>query len=373
MKKLLMCALVTFAVAPLAFASKARLEALGQSANGSYFIDDSRNIFLNPATLAGMSNQLNIEVGNNTTTPKAEGGLIHNSDFGSLGLQLGRIGMGAQNISDAEGTIPISLFNPQNSVEFLYARDIGSMNVGGALLYANSDSDTGATANLPDHDASVMTLRGGVANDQFSAYLNYGLTEESNTENVGNVKIKYDGSTSAQLGGVYNLSKTTKVAGEIVMLDYKFDDGAGLTGDYSKQNLAVNFYNQLAGDDTYFIFYSVGLAKGEQTIDYDPAAANDVEDSQMYLPIVIGGEAKVKEWLTLRASVKQNTIIDSDETKNGATDLKTNNLDDTVIAAGLGLEFGRVTIDSVLEGARSGSGKIDGNELLAKVAFKYTY
>ena len=372
MKKLV-CILAILAATPLAFASKARLEALGQGSNGSYFIKDSRNVFLNPATITSLSNQVNLEVGSNTTSPKAEGGLTHKADFGSLGLHLGRLGMGAQNILDAEGSITgLSLFNPQNSLEFLYGREMGNFNMGAALHYSNSESDVGETANLPDSSASITTLRVGAETDMFGAYLTYGLTEESKTEDVGNTVVEYDGSNSMKLGGVYNFSDTTKVSAEIMQVDYKWNTGTA-TGERGQQEMSANFYNQLAGDDNFFVFYTIGLTQAEYTIDYDAVGVDDIEDKRMYMPVVIGGEAKVKEWLTLRASVKQNTILDERDYKDNANNLKTSNLDDTVVAAGLGLNFGRVTIDSVFEGARTGSGRIDGNEFLAKAALKYTY
>ncbi|MCB0390821.1 MAG: hypothetical protein KDD58_06015 [Bdellovibrionales bacterium] len=372
--KFIICFIGILTASSVSMASKARLEALGQDTNGSYFIMDNRNIFLNPASISGFENQINLEVGN-SVSPKAEGGLINKSSFGTLGLHLGRYGMGAQNIMSAELTpTSLTLFKPQNSVELLYGKELSNINIGFALLYANSSSDTGETVNLPDSTSTVTTFRAGVEANKFGALLVYGLTEESKTENTATTNIEYDGKNSIKLGGYYNFTDNTKLSAEIKQVDFNFDDGTGtVTGERGSQEIGINFYNKLTGDEDYFVFYTIGLTQAEYTVDYDQVAADDIEDKRMYLPIVIGGEAKVKEWLTLRASVKQNTMIDDVDYKDNVNNKKTSNIDDTVVAAGLGLNFGRVTIDSVFAGVSSGSGKIDGNEFLAKTAFKYTY
>src|SRR5258708_5092911 len=80
-----------FLAAP-AFASKARLLSLGQSANGSPYIEDTRQIFLNPALLNRQSDFANFEFGSSNvkTTPNAEGGFFHALGNFKFGLQLGR-------------------------------------------------------------------------------------------------------------------------------------------------------------------------------------------------------------------------------------------------------------------------------------------
>ncbi len=51
MKRQLTVALGLLVVAAPAFATKARLEALGEDSFGSYYVNDNRNIFLNPARI----------------------------------------------------------------------------------------------------------------------------------------------------------------------------------------------------------------------------------------------------------------------------------------------------------------------------------
>ena len=82
---------------PLADASRSRLTALGQNANGSLYIKDARNMFLNPAEINNVGQQANMEWGATASnaTPKAEGGIVHSTGNMNLGLQLGRVGEAA--------------------------------------------------------------------------------------------------------------------------------------------------------------------------------------------------------------------------------------------------------------------------------------
>ena len=83
-----------------AFASKARLQALGEDTYGSFFIDDARNVTLNPAMLNFHKDFVTMEWGDTTdtlaasgqdtaATPKAEGGMFKASGNMVYGLYFG--------------------------------------------------------------------------------------------------------------------------------------------------------------------------------------------------------------------------------------------------------------------------------------------
>ena len=83
MKRQLTVALGLLVVAAPAFATKARLEALGEDNFGSYYINDNRNIFLNPARINENKDLVTYEFGANSSnlagpdtanTPRAGGG-----------------------------------------------------------------------------------------------------------------------------------------------------------------------------------------------------------------------------------------------------------------------------------------------------------
>ena len=63
MKNYLTLVLALSVVSSPAFASRARLESLGEGKNGSYYIDDSRNMFLNPASIVRYKKKMMLELG----------------------------------------------------------------------------------------------------------------------------------------------------------------------------------------------------------------------------------------------------------------------------------------------------------------------
>src|SRR5690554_693409 len=94
MKKQLTVALGLAVLATPAFASKARLMALGEDANGSFFINDNRNIFLNAAEANNHADLVTFEWGNNNgadsdTDANAEGGILYSHKNLVYGLHLG--------------------------------------------------------------------------------------------------------------------------------------------------------------------------------------------------------------------------------------------------------------------------------------------
>ncbi|MEQ1875816.1 MAG: hypothetical protein ABL958_04160, partial [Bdellovibrionia bacterium] len=191
----LMAALL-FTMIPVANASKARLTALGQDRNGSLFVDDERNVFLNPAYMGKLRNLANFELGATGVSgnPKAEGGLVY--DLGNLraGAELGRVNRATESILSASALATTAFFAPQNSVELLVGAG-GDLNWGASLHYANSKSDRGVTADFPDSEASVTTVTGGVLTDLYGAYLALDMVAKSETKDVGGATEKYAGKT----------------------------------------------------------------------------------------------------------------------------------------------------------------------------------
>ena len=87
-----------------ALASKARLQALGEDTYGSFFIDDARNVTLNPAHLNSHKDFVIMEFGNNAdqtaasletadqdsaSRPRAEGGFFKSAGNLVYGLYFG--------------------------------------------------------------------------------------------------------------------------------------------------------------------------------------------------------------------------------------------------------------------------------------------
>ena len=99
MKKLLIIGSVFALVSTSALASKARLQALGEDKDGSYYISDFRNIYINPAHLNSLGNMVVMEWGaaglalggaslDKDDQTKAQGGVVYGL---SNGLKIGAV------------------------------------------------------------------------------------------------------------------------------------------------------------------------------------------------------------------------------------------------------------------------------------------
>ncbi|MCB0412679.1 MAG: hypothetical protein KDD22_09145 [Bdellovibrionales bacterium] len=361
-----------------AHATKARLQALGQGSYGSLFIKDQRNIFLNPATISSFGNSLNLEAGptaySNTTTPKSEGGIIYQGEGLAFGAQLGRLNTAAETMTNV--TSPTNYFDPQNSLELMVGGQAG-IDWGGALYYASSVNDQSSSGNLAPNtknEAKVVTARGGVATDRFQAYAIMDVIHDSKVrDNTPVVDRKYDGNLSVELGGSLNLNDMASVGGKVSQSGYNFDDGAGTQGEYKDLSFLGEYFYRFKNEENFFVFGSAGLLWDKAKTDYT-GATTDVDAETLALPAKLGFESTLTGWLKFRGSVTQNMILDRSKTKNATQDVKTESIEDTTVTLGTSLYFENFTLDATLEGSGSaGSGKVNGNTLMANAGVLYSF
>src|SRR5690606_27088224 len=89
MKKQLALAAGIAVLAAPAFASKARLAALGEDVNGSFYINDNRNIFLNASESLNHKDMVTFELEDNGSG-NGEGGFLRSHGNMVYGAHLGR-------------------------------------------------------------------------------------------------------------------------------------------------------------------------------------------------------------------------------------------------------------------------------------------
>lgn len=370
-------------------ATRARLTALGQDKNGSLFIKDERNIFLNPAQINSYTTRLNLEAGqrdrvtstddtdvattnNQTNDPKAEGGLIYK--FGSFtgGAQLGRVSDAAERINN-QNSIDTNFFDPQNSVELIFGGNAG-MAWGASVHHAHSKSD-GSAGDDPNQEARVLTARGGVMADRFQAYGVFDLMHESEVETqTPDVSRKYDGNLSLELGGSFDLSQTSSIGGLLRQTGYDFDDGAAAKGESEQRVLSAAYFHRFRQEENIFVFGSAGLFWLDDKSDYDAAGVPNRKIQQLSLPVGLGLEVKAASWMKLRGSVTQHVLVHQVKTRNATVDNKVENADSTVVTLGTGILFDKFTFDATLEGSgATGNGEVNGVTLLANAGLTYEF
>ncbi len=379
MKKQLFYMTLIFAILwnPLASASRSRLTALGQNPNGSLYIKDVRNMFLNPAQINSVQNQVNLEWGDkdSNVTPKAEGGLVHETGSMKLGLQLGRVGEAASDAVFGAGASQANLTigdYPQDSVELLFGSE-GSMLWGGAFHYVNNEAKNSQTDSATE--AKIMTGKFGVILGKIQGYLHADIANSLKNETSGVTK-EYDGQLTLRLGGSYDISGDSQLGIEIDRHAYDTNNGTtSVKGEGEDLKAQLNWFRTLKQTEGHFLYYSFGLSYRDQELKFSPGGLS-MSIEKLALPIALGLETKAKEWLVFRGSIAQEVIINKDETKDTAGNTTENiNADDTVVAAGVGFIWSEsLTMDATFSGAGSaGSGQFNANTMFAEVGMNYSF
>lgn len=363
-------------VSPAVWASKARMQSLGQSVNGSLFIDDYRNIFLNPAQINNLEPQLGIEWGETAISgsPKAEGGIINTLGAGKLGIHVGRVGIAEQMFQTVGSAISgiTMTYAPQNSLEVIYGSSV-STKWGGSVHYANSSIKTGETANYPDSEGSVISARGGVLLGNLTGYGAMDLVQRLRTDTSASAKNEISGTTNLEAGGTYELNSSSRLGLTLLTRGYSFDNGAGSNGTVDFKRLGFAYFSTIPTRANYLLFWSAGLQYSNIVYDFEATGLANQEQKVTAIPLNLGVEAPVTTWLVLRGSIGQNVLIDEVDTKNGATNNVQQGIDDTVVRAGAGIRFEAFQLDATFGGADDGSGDFNGIKFMANTSMSYKF
>lgn len=381
MKNLLSLVLLSLILIQPAEASRSRLTALGQNADGSIFIEDQRNIFLNPVWVNKNPNGANFEWGSTNTedTPKAEGGVRYELGGMNMAIQLGRLGFAAQEIALAgvKGTAGSRYANtatgfylPENSIEVFFG-NTGAMDWGGSVHYSNSSNEISGTGAFPDTEAQVITGKFGIWQESFEGYGHVDLKHESENKSSATVNEKYEGELSFRFGGSFHLSNDSKVGARLAQLTHDFNDGpGGNQGERKKLSAQFDYYKEFKRTESDFLFGTFGLLYLDDKGDFQGGVS--VEQDILALPVTIGLEKKAKTWLALRASVTQRVIINKNTTNNAAnSETESNGEDDTVVAAGAGFVFDNLSFDATFQGSTNGN--FNATNMFGNIGMNYSF
>jgi hypothetical protein len=365
-----------------AFASKARMEALGQGSY-SYYLNDSRSVFLNPASLNDMKNYITTEWGasqqsDSATSPRAEGGFFREMGSFAYGLYLG-------NNGPARTSTGGTFLNHQNAIDLMLAGDMG-MKWGARVHYANSKNE-GAF----DTKNSALGLGLGVTQGDIDGYANITLSDKSEGAVVaGDVWKKKPG---FQIGGAYKWSGMTFFADynstneEVTAATSStltaaagghFTAGTASTVTHKTSDITVGAARVHEVNPGARIMTDVKLVLGTDEVAGSVTTTENGKVKSTTLPLTIGMEADATSWLTLRGNVHQNVILGSSKSIAGKTTTIANS---TTVDAGATLNFGKLKVDgSIGTTASSRAGTIGTKEgvlatdnLLSRVGVTYMF
>jgi hypothetical protein len=362
MKNLSLVLALTIAASP-AFASRARLEALGEGKNGSYYINDGRNIFLNPAQIVKHKKKLWLEFGgepSNSDTnaqviadsfsnSRGQGGFSNTMGDFTYGLYLNNTSDralntfgGSDNSSPSNsGTNPNNLIMPDSQLEAFFAGE-GSLNWGISAFYAGNRDD--------QKKASLFGARLGVESGNLQVFTTLGLSSktEDPTATAGQTnmvkgKISIDGGVTYAMDGWTYFGKFNTTGADVTVesgatdttvegTQTAFGAGFGYTKEYSK---TVTMFTRLEAD-------------------YATVKQGSATTSKIFnVPVVLGAEAQALSWLAVRGSVAASLFGQNITSRNDLAGT-------TTVAAGLGATFGDVQIDGVVASGASPAADIAG-------------
>lgn len=409
MKNLILLAIGATLLSTSAFASKARLEALGEDQFGSQYISDNRNMFLNAAQIHNHADFLIFEFGDTggvfdrEAEPKATGGYFARNGDAIYGIYLGqdsntasslRLGpfnaiLGLVQASSALSTqirndidtIDAEVGN-NNTIDFFYGRD-GAMKWGLRLSHSQSSNEQGVANQFDEASQSATLLGLGVVSGDWEYYLNAGLNNEAEVKNFDTTMFDADGIGA---GG----------AGLLTGKDYSVKGGLGVQGGAIKQlgDGAVGFVEVRSitieqdglGDvntgsavlnldqDQTFNSVNLGYAKAHKMNDaltafyrleyYQNSYDNfnyikDWETKTSYVRATLGFEHRTLSWLHFRGSVSNNIISEEDVDGHPSDEDGKRTIDNVQVRLGASIVFGDFQIDGLIANDTDGDGTLD--------------
>ncbi len=329
-----------------AFASKARMTAL-QQGSASFYINDTRSVFLNPASINDNKNYILLEAGTAQSTPgaavdpRSEGGFFREMGTFSYGLYLGNNG-GNELVSHT--STAGNYMAQSNGADLFVGGDMG-MKWGANFHMASQKNEATSKKN----DAMGIGL--GVIQGDMEAYAHIGLNDKSTGGAAATDESKISG--DMKIGGSYKLSGWTLFA------DYsaaKLEETGATATKSSEIIVGVGRSHEIAGGARLITDVSYSVETIETT----------TKQTISQLPVTLGVEADATSWLTLRGSVHQSLTGNVKLGTGQKVVPETNH-----VAAGATLNFGKLKIDGTL--TKTAEGTLGTNETISNMAVSYNF
>jgi hypothetical protein len=386
MKNYLTLVLALAIVSSPAYASRARLEALGEGKNGSYYIDDARNQFLNPASITKNKKKLFLELGGQTTAATADTGASSNSSrpqggftntFGDFtyAVYLNNVSDRAINTLGAGGAFGVA---PSNSIEVALAGE-GAVNWGLSVL--TGGNRRGAASS------SYWAARFGVEKDAAALFGTVGIMSKSTSGTlVNNVAAEIKGDLSLDLAATYKIDNMT-LFGKYTSTKATANSSVTILTATGANEAKLTTYGVGAGwkkemTKSTNMFTRVGVDYALQTNSNDTYYALAPLQKLYNVPVVFGAESQALSWLAIRGSIGHSLL-------GGNTQTQRSFAGSTTVGAGVGMTFGDVQIDGMVasnglngnvvdntgfaNGANSGANFGFGDNMISRIGLTYNF
>ena len=365
------------------FATKARLQALGEDVNGSQFISDNRNVFLNSATLNYHKDLVTMEWGDttadadSTTTPKAEGGFFKSTGNMAYGVYFGSESNTANGLRGAAG---VSV-EEQNNLDLFISGDAGVQWGANVTYHSYSDEQNGSGADVT---SDSLRTRLGVISGNTEAFANISIIGNAEDKGADN---ELEGKGAYDLGVSHSMDDVTYIA-RVQSITAEQKDGE----EFSSQKISIGAAKEYKINSMTNIWVSGFIKQDTYECDLNAAGSaaascvtalqlsNAGESKDTYIPVSVAAEVNVKEWLTLRGSVGQNIygVNENDDGDEATIE------DSTFVNAGASLIFGDLQFDGVIGNSdqtsevqsgstAGGEGTLRTDNLMSRVSMTYRF
>ena len=235
--------------------------------------------------------------------------------------------------------------------------------------YAASERKTGTSANKKE----AMGVSAGVRADRWNADLVVGLGAKVE-DNGANPNQEFKGTTSVKIGGEYAVNDDLLTYASAQNFGGKLTNSANVESlDMDHMGFELGAESKIKSDVVHF-FYGAAL---QSITEKNKANAAPVEKVEVLrLPLYFGFEADATSWLVLRASLRQNFLLNSVKVSTAANS-DANNDDSTTAALGAGFKFGKLLVDGSMSAGTTGNLNFnDGNganSFMSQVAATYMF
>lgn len=372
MKKQIVLATIATLATTSVYATKARMNALGQDTDqGSFYLDDTRNKFRNAAFVNRFNNYIVAEVGSGT--PNQEAGVFRNTGSFVYGLYLGadaytnstdNVNFSGTAADVATGTGGFA--DATNEFDLFFGGDAGVE--WGVRIHRASASEkvTGATEKTYDN----MNVGLGILMGDLGAYANFSFKDEADFDGT-NAGSKWEGEY-LNIGANYKFGDWTAYA-DYAKTGAEFTSGTGAVvqdGSSTVIEVGAGHIKEISSTSRMIADISYKSTKGEEN------TTNQADEQTLtQIPLTVGFETDATSWLTVRGSVSQNFFLNKSEVKDGDTGTnsttETEGSESTVVGVGMTLNFGKFMVDGTLEN-RNG-GELNSAEFMSNLSVHYWF
>ncbi len=380
MKRQLTVALGLVAIATPALATKARMEALGEDTFGSYYINDNRNIFLNPARINENKDLVTYEFGDagdsitaadSANAPRAGGGFTRSHGNMVYGLHFGDSSPSTSSVRGLAGG------NLQERQPWdLHVGGDAGVKWGASLTYENHDA--GAAASNTRIASNGLRLRGGALMGDLDVFAQVNLNNNAKDFNGRMV----EGGMGLFLGAGYMLNNY-KLFVDWRNVGAEYNNNVADKEDFKSSIIRLGAGRQERLNDRATLFAKAMVVRSSVEDDGTATFTTAAEATEIVVPLTVGLEYAATSWLDFRGSVVHN-VFSQNELDPKAGSKTTTHVANTAVRAGASLKFGEFSVDGLIStggagadatGADTsgGNGNLRTDNLMSRVSMIYRF